>query len=496
MLIDLKFLSETDVSDFVVVIGAGPAGISLCNELHERKIRTVLIESGSFDYSAENQSLNEGLVDRSDGSLPHEDIHLWRMRMFGGGSNIWGGACVKYDHADFIEPHSGKGWPIPFSEVSRYYGQAAEYFGIPDSYDQFDEVIDGLRGTSDFETKSWLKAKNNTNFGFKFRKTFEASRFVHLLTKFNLVNLNYSSDNNSVDSVDLANLDGRTFNLVSTRVVLCMGGIEIPRILLSSDNKQGNRLDGHNRNIGAFYSPHINITHGLLLLKPGVGSKPNYLEFDDAVEKRVFVSLKESSLTANPAKYLNVKWTLEPFGAVDKNVLSSPLSRLFYNSDTSDQLKAALLKKSPHLFALNGAFDQTPYKDSRISLYGEVDSLGVKKVKLSHRVNEDDFAKIANTFKAFAHQIGELDLGRFSYIDPRDAFMAQGGGASHHIGTTRMADDSSDGVVDSNCRVFGMSNLFICSSSIFPTPGHANPTYTIVAFAVRLAEFLSKEVEL
>tara|TARA_B110000114_G_C14897722_1_gene319404 strand:+ start:216 stop:578 length:363 start_codon:yes stop_codon:yes gene_type:complete len=120
----------------------------------------------------------------------------------------------------------------------------------------------------------------------------------------------------------------------------------------------------------------------------------------------------------------------------------------------------------------------------------------VKKVKLSHRVNEDDFAKIANTFKAFAHQIGELDLGRFSYIDPRDAFMAQGGGASHHIGTTRMARDSSDGVVDSNCRVFGMSNLFICSSSIFPTPGHANPTYTIVAFAVRLAEFLSKEVEL
>ena len=91
MLIDLKFLSETDISDFVVVIGAGPAGISLCNELYERKIRTVLIESGSFDYSARTQTLSEGLVDRSDGSLPHDDIHLWRMRMFGGSSNIWRG---------------------------------------------------------------------------------------------------------------------------------------------------------------------------------------------------------------------------------------------------------------------------------------------------------------------------------------------------------------------------------------------------------------------
>ena len=404
-------------------------------------------------------------------------------------------ACVKYDNADFIKQHSGKGWPIPFSEISRYYRKADEYLGIPDRYDQVDEVIDGLRGTSDFETKSWLKAKNNTNFGFKFRKTFEASRFVHLLTNFNLVNLNYSSDKNSVDSIDSRNLDGRNFNLVTKRVVLCMGGIEIPRILLSSDYKQGNRLNGENRNKGAFYSPHINITHGLLLLKPGVGSKPNYLEFDDAVEKRLFVSVRDASLTSNPEKYLNVKWTLETFGIVDKNVLSSPLSRLFYNSDTTDQLRAALLKESPHLFALNGAFDQTPYKDSRISLYNEVDSLGVKKVKLSHRVQEDDFAKIANTFKAFAHQIGELDLGRFSYIDPRDAFMGQGGGASHHIGTTRMADDPSDGAVDSDCRVFGMSNLFICSSSIFPTPGHANPTYTIVAFAVRLAEFLIKEVE-
>ena len=61
---------------------------------------------------------------------------------------------------------------------------------------------------------------------------------------------------------------------------------------------------------------------------------------------------------------------------------------------------------------------------------------------------------------------------------------------SHHLGTTRMSDDPSRGVVDSNCRVHGMSNLYVAGSSVFPTGGFENPTFTILALALRLADYI------
>jgi len=64
----------------------------------------------------------------------------------------------------------------------------------------------------------------------------------------------------------------------------------------------------------------------------------------------------------------------------------------------------------------------------------------------------------------------------------------------HHIGTTRMHPDPKQGVVDQNCRVHGISNLHVAGSSVFPTSGHANPTLTIVALALRLADHLGRRV--
>jgi choline dehydrogenase-like flavoprotein len=67
------------------------------------------------------------------------------------------------------------------------------------------------------------------------------------------------------------------------------------------------------------------------------------------------------------------------------------------------------------------------------------------------------------------------------------------GSSWHHMGTTRMHSDPKRGVVDGNCRVHGVSNLYIAGSSVFPTSGHANPTLTIVALALRLGDHLSRK---
>jgi choline dehydrogenase-like flavoprotein len=60
----------------------------------------------------------------------------------------------------------------------------------------------------------------------------------------------------------------------------------------------------------------------------------------------------------------------------------------------------------------------------------------------------------------------------------------------HHLGTTRMHASPRCGVVDAECKVHGLGNLFVAGSSVFPTGGYANPTLTIVALAIRLADHL------
>jgi len=63
-------------------------------------------------------------------------------------------------------------------------------------------------------------------------------------------------------------------------------------------------------------------------------------------------------------------------------------------------------------------------------------------------------------------------------------------GGHHHAGTTRMASSPDQGVVDADCKVFGLANLYVAGNSVFPTAGSMNPTFTIVALTLRLADHL------
>ena len=94
------------------------------------------------------------------------------------------------------------------------------------------------------------------------------------------------------------------------------------------------------------------------------------------------------------------------------------------------------------------------------------------------------------TYELLSLTLGRLGLGRLYYDVSGEELFDQITGRSHHTGTTRMATNSTEGVVDSNCKVFGYDNLFVSSASVFPTPSHANPTFTIVAMAIRLAGYI------
>ncbi len=157
---------------------------------------------------------------------------------------------------------------------------------------------------------------------------------------------------------------------------------------------------------------------------------------------------------------------------------------------------------------LDVTLDPRPVPESRITLGEDTDALGMRKPHLDWRLHPEDSQSLTRTAVAVAAEITRLGLGRVqlhpALADPAAAWVESGhlvghDGAPespttfiswHHMGTTRMAADPGQGVVDAHCRVHGVGNLFIAGSSVFPTTGSANPTLTIVALALRLADHL------
>ena len=127
-------------------------------------------------------------------------------------------------------------------------------------------------------------------------------------------------------------------------------------------------------------------------------------------------------------------------------------------------------------------------------LADDSDAQGLPRVLIDWRLSELDRLTIRCAGAILAEELGRLGLGRLQLAYDPDAgpeFIEWG---YHHIGTTRMADDPRQGVVDRHCRLHVAANLYIAGSSVFPTGGSGTPTITLVAMALRLADHLRGKV--
>jgi choline dehydrogenase-like flavoprotein len=139
-----------------------------------------------------------------------------------------------------------------------------------------------------------------------------------------------------------------------------------------------------------------------------------------------------------------------------------------------------------------GYFEQAPDRASRITLSDRRDALGLRKAQVDWRLNQQDLDNIRATSLLVGRDVAAEYGCRF---EPA-AWLREPGqpppvqATAHHMGTTRMSDAPADGVVDRQCRVHGIDNLYVAGSSVFPTGGWSFPTLTITALAIRLADEL------
>jgi choline dehydrogenase-like flavoprotein len=161
----------------------------------------------------------------------------------------------------------------------------------------------------------------------------------------------------------------------------------------------------------------------------------------------------------------------------------------------SNRLKQQILGRSDVKYIdLHIEAEQSPNPDSRVTLTDELDPLGMRRIALDWRIAPDDRQSVYETLMSLARGVGAASFGRLVMSMQNDNDTSMIGTSFHHMGTTRMHDDPKRGVVDRNCRVHGIENLYLAGSSVFPTAGRVNPTLTIVALAVRLAAYLKMQV--
>ena len=515
MLVDARTVPANKVLETdVCIVGAGAAGITLAREFIGKPFRVCLLESGGLDFDEKTQDLYRG-----DNAGFHVPLSVARLRYFGGSTNHWGSYCRPLDEIDFETrdwvPHSG--WPFKKSELDPYYDRAQSICQLgPYRYDpQFWQTNTSaplpLAGNR-VVTAIFQMREPALRFGAVYRDEIVKAGNVTTFLRANLLSLDTHTDARAVRRAQVGCIEGNHFSVNAKLFIVASGAIENARLLLLSKEGNPNGLGNHNGLVGRFFMSHALCKPGFFLPSDPLMPATFYLyEKPAAGALKIIGHLTLSPETQRINRLLNFNASLKLPVPVARTGLLSAKRLVNREFDTlakdlrnviadMDGVAAAAYWKirtgmvPVEAFSLTCAIEQCPNPESRVTLTSERDALGQQRVRLDWRLTAVDKNTLRRSLEIIGAELGRAALGRLKIaLDKTDNAwpeIVQDGG--HHIGTTRMHVDPKQGVVDGHCRVHGVSNLFVAGSSVFPTSGHANPTLTIVALALRLAAHVKR----
>jgi len=509
----------------ICVIGGGAAGLSIVDALQKTKLRVLVVESGDLEPDSDTQALAAGTLS----GRPYFDLDATRLRFFGGSTNHWGGRCVPLAREDLAVrdwiPHSG--WPITFAELAQYYARAHAVIQLgPYVYDAVfltGEMGEKLLPFHGDVLRTVMTRTNPLRFGEAYRDAVRSSDNITVLLNANVLTLEADGAGRNVSRARIATLNGKRFSVRARSYVAACGGIENPRLLLLSQQAGGQPFGNGHDTVGRFFMEHLLYSGGLLVVADDNTDYGIYAEAKEHDSSQLQAMLAFHPTFLAREKLPNLYFELEEqrgYGFSDGIEAISDILRSVASLRWPDKLgsrAAAILgdvdvlvdgtaekvigkplfrDKPPLAFRLRSLGEQVPNPDSRVTLGTQTDRFGLPVADLAWQTTEQDIAALLQSFEIVAREAGRAGLGRVKLdtAEIGEVPLPTMRGGHHHMGTTRMSDDPRNGVVDRNCRVHGMGNLYVAGSSVFPTAGYGNPTLTIVALALRLAGHLQQEL--
>ena len=516
----------------VCIVGAGIAGITIAQELDRLGIETSVVESGGFTLDEETRDLGRG----ESVGLPTEWVDGRGARIVGGNSRFWDGFCRPLDEHDFQKrkwiPHSG--WPFSKSDLTKYYEQAGTVlklspphldpsYGLEELGHQNGQRAGFLNDRVINSVSQYSPVKRVARM---YLKHLRASERLMVLLHANAIEIETDPAARTVRRLCAVTLRGRKVYVSARLYVLAAGGIENARLLLASNRVRAGGLGNEHDLVGRFFMDHPQVMAGEI--QPSE-SWTGHTLYDDKAEHRILaaggtrlaaryslspkVQKSEGLLnglvwlssnfgiegTEIERSFLNIRRALGQGLGRSAGSLLRDVGKLLGHPVVSvrlmlvDWLKPEILRRGIQLRAM---VEPSPDPESRVTLSDELDQLGMRRARvdwrlspLVHRTFERNLGILAEEFERSGIAKVRRDPGQ----SWSEAYVMRPCG--HHIGATRMHDSSNHGVVDRNCLVHGMHNLFIAGSSVFPTAGAHVPTMTVVALSLRLAEHLVKRIQ-
>ena len=472
----------------VCVIGAGAAGITIAQALGRAGIDTILLEAGGREPGPEADEPYRGRsVEVYGGRISDMYLHRTRLRWFGGTTNHWAGWCRPLDAIDLAArawvPDSG--WPLLWAELAPWYEPAAAMVGVGAFVGSTAPRLRRnaelpLAADANFQARLFRMSKP-TRFGPAYGPELDASAFVRVVADAPVRAIR--SDPARVTHVEVAGPAG-PWTVHARRYVLACGGIENARLLLASDADRPGGLGNDHDLVGRYFADHPEVKPcaRVILQSPRRTSLKPWLGWLDSKLGATHAYLQATDAFLEREGLLRYSAELRP-------VDDPPDPALACMTDAVGALGALDGREvNTALLEVVGRVEVAPNRESRVTLGEDRDAGGMRRVVLDWRIDERTERTLVEGTRELARTLAIAGLGRLQPLT-RPAWKQIVGGC-HHMGTTRMAADPTRGVVDARCRVHSAPNLWVGGSSVFATTGIANPTLTIVALALRIADDL------
>jgi len=520
MIIDVNEIeSGKSIQCDLCIIGAGAAGITLAREFDDSGLNVWLLESGGFDFEQDTQDLYKG----TSTGRNYYPLDRTRLRYLGGTTNHWTGVCRPLDEIDFEKrdwiKHSG--WPFDKKHLLPWYKKAQIVCQLDDFIYDVSHWLPQDQQPSPF-IKGNIKAIASqhsppTRFGKVYRQQIQASCNITCCLHANVTHLQVNKTASRLQRLRIETLDGILINIQPQFTVLAGGSIENVRLLLASNDIEPMGLGNSHDLVGRFFMEHLVLTGGGALLTtkgrlPSYWYHPQYrsrrrsptptLLLDNELQSReetgnysAILHSPKRNRAVRSMRYLETSmrkgreiddlW--EHLGNIIVDI-DDVASNLYYRSTDNS--------KEPIEPVLYQQWEQVPNPDSRIVLSSERDRLGLPRVTLDWRLSEIDRHTLVAGQQAMAREVGQLGIGRLRIdTEATEAMPDAVHGGYHQLGMTRMHEFPDRGVVNADCRLHSIDNLYIAGGSVFPTAGSSNPTLTVVALALRLADHLKEKLQ-
>jgi len=464
-------LDQINISNIpVVIVGSGPSAITLALELEKNKIESLIIEAGEAEYSYDSQQnyKSEVVGGGMRGNLTHN-----RLRQFGGTSGHWGGWCKPLENYNFSN------WNINKKDLEKYSSKACEILGIKNEFRNAE--LDNYFEQIEFQY-------SRVRFAKKFRDKIKKSNYIKLILKTQVTHFE-GNDNTTHYAICYSN--GKRYEIKSKYFVLACGGIENSRILLWTREKNISFIDV-NLPIGKYWMSHPWMLGGAGVIKKNKFKEilqADYINYEGPIHIATTKSMRQEKNILGGALYMNAIEDTKIHKEIIKDLLCVA-------PELGKKIARTVFKKDLKCGNIFLQVEEEPKITNQITLHPNLqDSLNVPITKLFYFKSRSTIKNAKTILENFGNFCRKTDSGRIAIKEEIDKLEGYDHlDVNHHIGGTRMGDNSKTSVVDKNLKLHNNKNLYVLGSSNFVSGGYANPTYTIIQMSLRLSTEISNKL--